>query len=78
VWECWAASDAKALSFRWCSGVLELNVVVEQSNLFTRLESRQSNVRTAVTAESIAQRTVSTATNLSLDSKVDFGEIGGI
>ena len=55
----------------------KLDIIIQQSHLLTRLESRQANVRTSITPESIAQSAVATRAHLPLNSEIDFSEVVG-
>jgi hypothetical protein len=50
----------------------KLHFVIDKSYLLSRLERRQPNIRTAVTAERVTQRAVATGANLALHREVDF------
>jgi hypothetical protein len=49
---------------------LQLNVVVQQPDLLTRLERRQTNVRAAIASKRIAKCAISAAADLALDCEV--------
>ena len=53
---------------------LQLHIVIQQPNLLTRLERRQSNIRTPIAPKRIAERAVPAAADLALDGKVDLVE----
>jgi hypothetical protein len=58
--------------------LLQLDIIVQQPDLLTRLERRKTNVWASITPEGIAQRAVSAAANLSLYRKVHLGKIVGV
>jgi len=60
-----------------CHRCLQLNIVVEQPDLFARLESGQADIRAAVTSEGVAQSTVAAAADLTFDSEVDLSKVIG-
>lgn len=72
------SKDAVQMSDTWWSFLLQLNFVIEQPDLLTRLEGRQSNVRTTITAERVSQRAVTTAADLALDSKVNLCQVAAV
>jgi hypothetical protein len=52
-----------------------LHIVVQESNLFARLESRHTDIRTTITTESVPKTAIATGSNFPLYRKVDFGKI---
>lgn len=58
----------------YLSSRLQLNVIVQQPDLLTRLERWQANVRAAIASERIAKCAISAAANLALDCEVDLVE----
>jgi hypothetical protein len=54
---------------------LQLNIIIQQPHLLTRLKSRQSNIWTPITPKRITERTVATAADLALYRKVHFRKI---
>lgn len=52
-----------------------MSLVIQQTDFLAGLEGRQTDVRTAVAAKGITERTISTAADLSLDCKVHLCEI---
>lgn len=55
-----------------CYSCSQLNIVIQQPDLLTRLECRQTNVWTPIAAESIAKRAIAAAANLTLHCEIDF------
>ncbi|RJE16445.1 hypothetical protein PHISCL_11218, partial [Aspergillus sclerotialis] len=55
--------------------LLQLDLIVQQSNLLARFEGREPNIRAAVASEGISKTAVTTTSNFSLHSKVDLGQI---
>jgi len=56
----------------------QLHIVVYQPNLLTRLERRQSNIRTAIAPERISKRAVAARADLALHGEVHFREVFGL
>jgi hypothetical protein len=54
---------------------LQLHIIIQQPNLIPRLKSRQSNIRTAVASECIAQRTVPARAHFALYCEIYFRKI---
>ena len=53
---------------------LQLHIIIQQPHLLPGLERRQSNIRTPIAPESIAQRAVPATPHLALDGEVDLIE----
>lgn len=53
----------------------QLNVIVQQTNFFTRLERWKANVWAAVTPESIAESAIAARPDFALDGEVNLGEV---
>lgn len=57
------------------SRTLQLDIIVEQSHLLSRLERRQSNIRASIASECIAKRTVPTAASLARHREVHLRKV---
>lgn len=56
---------------------LQLDIIIQQPYLFTRLERRQSNVWAAITTERVSQSAIPAAPDLSLYREIYFSQIVG-
>lgn len=54
---------------------LQLDIVVQQPYLLAGLEGGETDIRTSITPESVAQCAVPTAANLALDCEVHLGQV---
>jgi hypothetical protein len=57
---------------------LKLHVIIQQPNLLSRLERRQTDIRTSIAAEGITQSAVPARSDLALNREIDLGEIVGV
>ena len=55
--------------------ISQLHLIVHQPNLLSWLERRQTNVRTAIAPEGIAQGAIATASHLALHGEIDFCQV---
>ena len=53
----------------------QLKIVVEKSDFFSWLESRHADVGATITSKCISQATISTRSNLALNSKINLSKV---
>ena len=57
---------------------LQLHLLVDQPHLLSRLERRETNIRTTITPKSVSEATIAAAADFAFDRKVNFRQVVGV